>query len=125
MEHIPSHTAKQLGNSLTKIVNFYSRGGFVVNVVLMDQEFEKIVDEVLKIEINTTASCEHVGEIERAIRTLKERSHAVMSYQPYAVLTKPMLIYLVYFSMLWLNNKPNKLVIYQVHSHVKFSPSAN
>ena len=39
VEHIPSCTAKQLGSLLTKIVHFYARGGFVVNVVLMDQEF--------------------------------------------------------------------------------------
>ena len=39
-------SAKQLGSSLTKIVNLYARGGFIVNVVLMDQEFDKIVDEV-------------------------------------------------------------------------------
>ena len=43
----------------------YARGGFVINTVLMNQEFDKIVDEVPKIEINITAAREHVGEIER------------------------------------------------------------
>ena len=61
VEHIPSRTAKQLSSSLTKIVNLYARGGFVVNVVLMHQEFGKIVDELPKLEINTTAACEHIG----------------------------------------------------------------
>ena len=56
MEHIPSRTAKQLGNSLTKIVNLYARGGFVLNVVLMYQEFEKNVDKVPNLDINTTAA---------------------------------------------------------------------
>ena len=37
VEHIPSRTSIQLGISLTKIFNLYSRRGFVVNVVLMDQ----------------------------------------------------------------------------------------
>ena len=63
----------------------------------MDQEFDKIVDEVPKLEINTIAAREHVGEIERAIRTMKERSCAVVSYQPYAILPKPIVINLVYF----------------------------
>ena len=71
MEHIPSRTANQLGSSLIKIVNFYTRRGFFVNVILMDQEFDKIVDEVPKLEINTTAAREHVGDIERAIRTVE------------------------------------------------------
>ena len=55
-----------------------------MNVVIMEQEFDKIFDEVPKLEINTTAARKHVGEIERAIRTVKERSLAVVSYQTYA-----------------------------------------
>ena len=74
-----------------------------MNVVLMDQEFDKIVDEAPKVDINTTAAREHVGDTERTIRTVKEHSQAVVSYQPYAVLPKPMVIHLVYFSVLWLN----------------------
>ena len=49
VEHIPSRTDKQLGSSLTKMVHLYARGGFVVSVVLMDQEFDKIVNDVPKI----------------------------------------------------------------------------
>ena len=43
-EHIPSCTVKQLGISLMKIVNFYQRCGYVVNVIMMDQEFDKVED---------------------------------------------------------------------------------
>ena len=57
-----------------------------------------------------------MGEIERAIRTVKEQSREVVSYQPYAILPKNIVIHLVYFSVLWLNNKPNKLGISQFHS---------
>ena len=51
-----------VGNLLTKIFNWYACGRFVVNVVLMDQKFDKIVDEVPNLEFNTTAAIEHVGE---------------------------------------------------------------
>ena len=37
VENIPSCTAKQIGSSLTKVVNLYSRGGFGMNMVLMEQ----------------------------------------------------------------------------------------
>jgi len=67
-EYLPSRTAKQLGRSLTKIMKIYALHGFVVRLVLMDMEFEKIKDEVGLVEINTTAAREHVGEIERHIR---------------------------------------------------------
>ena len=39
---MPSRTAAALANSLKKIVNVYARGGFLVCVVLMDMEFEKL-----------------------------------------------------------------------------------
>ena len=87
-----------------------------MNVLLMNQEFDKIVDEVPKIDINTTAARENVGDIERMIRTVKEQSRAVMSYQPYAVLPKPTVIHLVYLAVLYLNNKPNTLGISPVYS---------
>ena len=71
-EYLPSCTAKQLSSSLTKIVKVYARGGFIVRLVLMDMEFEKIKDDFDKVEVNTTAAREHVAEIERGIRHVKE-----------------------------------------------------
>ena len=41
-EHIPNRMAKQLGNSLYKFVNMYPRGVFLVNIILVDQEFDKV-----------------------------------------------------------------------------------
>ena len=42
VEFIPSRTDAQLGRSLMKIVLIYERGGFMVNVILMDQDFDKV-----------------------------------------------------------------------------------
>ena len=78
-ELLPSRTAKQLSSSLNNIVKFYARGGFVVRLVLMDMEFEKIKHIFDKVEVNTTAAREHVGEIERGIRLMKERSQCFIS----------------------------------------------
>ena len=72
-EHVPSHTAKQLANSLMKVVKLYAQGVFVVCNLLMDYEFEKFNPEISLIEINIFAAREHVAEIERYHRTLKER----------------------------------------------------
>ena len=77
VEHVPSRTAKQLAKSLLKVVNLYTLGGFVVHNVLMDGEFEKIKPEV-ELDINISAAKEHVGEIERYHRTLKERCRCVL-----------------------------------------------
>ena len=75
-EFILTSTAAQLSSSIKKIVNLYARAGFVVNAILMDQEFDKIVDQVPLLEVNTTAAREHVGEIERGLRTIQERGRA-------------------------------------------------
>ena len=71
-EHVPSWTAKQLAKSFMKIVKLYGIGGFVIRTVNMDGEFEKIKPEV-ELDVNISVAREHVGEIERYHKTLKER----------------------------------------------------
>ena len=66
-EYIPTRTAGQLAKYLMKVVYGHAHGGFVVNLMLMDMEFEKVKDELPLVEVNTTASREHVPEIERRI----------------------------------------------------------
>ena len=55
---------------------FYARGEFVVNLALMDKEFDKIKDIIPFLVVNTTAAREHVGEIERYLREFKNRCNA-------------------------------------------------
>ena len=78
-EFLPFCTAKQLSSSLTKIVKVYARGGFIVRLVMMNMEFDKIKDEFDRVEVNTTAVHEHVGEIEQGIRLVKEPSRCIIS----------------------------------------------
>ena len=68
-EHVPSRTAKQLANSLMKVVKLYAKGGFVVRNVLMDGEFEKVKPEISLVDINISAAREHLAKIERYHRT--------------------------------------------------------
>ena len=107
-EFLPSRTASQLSKSLKKVMRLYYRGGFNVRVILMDMKFVKLADEFDVVEINTTAAREHVGEIERSHRTLKERARCVVAELPYNTLQMQMRIHLVYFVVLWLNAFPSK-----------------
>ena len=74
-----AYEVEQLSISLTKVVKLYARGGFVVYLVLMDMEFEKIKDKFDKIKINMTAVQEHVCEIEGCNQAVKERSRGTIS----------------------------------------------
>ena len=56
-----------------KTIKLYSRGGFVTSLVIMDMEFKKIKDKVFLLEVNNTTARDHVEEIERKNRLMKER----------------------------------------------------
>ena len=86
-----------------KVVYGYARGGFVVNLVLMDVEFEKFKDKLPLVEVNTTAAREHVPEIERRIRTIKERVRAATCDLLFNPIPMMVLIHTVHTINLWLN----------------------
>ena len=44
----------------------------MVRTCLMDMEFEPLINVMDEVFINTTAAREHVGDIEHAIRVVKE-----------------------------------------------------
>ena len=53
--------------------------------------------------INTTATKEHVPEVERKIRLIKERGRGILNTLPFKKMPRLMLIELVYHVVLWLN----------------------
>ena len=94
---------------------FFQRCGYVINVIRMDQAFDKVKDKI-EVEINTTAARDHVGEIERSIISIKERARATSSDIPYKTIPKQVVIHMVYFCIMWMNSVPNKLGISQAFS---------
>ena len=118
-EYIPSRTAKQLSSSLTKIVKVYARGGFIVRLVLMDMEFEKIKDEYDRVEINTTAAREHVSEAEKSVQDVKVRARCVISdlrVAGFMYLHKMIVVHCVYFVVMMINAVPADLGVSQTFS---------
>jgi hypothetical protein len=74
----------------------------------MDGEFESIRGDLatLKINLNTTSNNEHVPEIERHIRTLKERARCVYNTLPFKSLPERLVIELIHYATFWLNSFP-------------------
>ena len=103
VKFIPNRTVATLIGALKKVINLYARGGYIVTLIMMDQEFKKIVGTLRPVGINTTASREHVGEIERSNRTVKEQVRSIASTLPYAVLPKQVVIHMVYYVVTFLN----------------------
>ena len=81
-----------------------------MQLVLMDMEFEKIRDEFDTVVVNTTATREHVAEIERAIQFIKERARCVLSDLRAAGFThlhKLVVVHCIYFVVMMINAAPD------------------
>ena len=72
VEFTPMHMAKQLACNLIKVIQLYSWAGFVVQTILMDMAFDKVIPELPGMVVNTSATKEHIAEIEQRIRVVKE-----------------------------------------------------
>jgi hypothetical protein len=100
IKHLPSRTAKRLAQTLERAFRIYTTAGFVVQTAMMDVEFEKLRTLLPHMALNTTAAREHVGEIERKIRVVKERARGTFNTLPYKKLPKMMLVELLHFCMM-------------------------
>ena len=80
----------------------------MVRTVLMDGEFEKIRPLMPNVVCNTAAAKEHVTDIERKIRVVKERARGTMAVLPFSHLPRRIKIELIYFCIFWLNAFPVK-----------------
>jgi hypothetical protein len=78
-----------------KIIQLYEQRGFQVMDIHADNEFECIRDDIRPVNMDTVPVDEHVGEIERSIRTTKERTRCTIHGLPYQRYTKAMIIDLV------------------------------
>ena len=69
----------------------------------MDKDFNAVKENLSCLEVNTTAAREHVAEIERELRQVKERVRCTSSNFPFQFIRTMVLIYTVYNVCLWLN----------------------
>ena len=71
------------------------------------------------LDINTTAACDHVGEIERGIRWLKERMRSVvrtLSTAGIRYLYKQIFIHILYYVTTFVNTIPTNLGVSSTYS---------
>ena len=107
IEHAPQRTASKIAYLLQRIIRVHNRAGFTVQMILMDNEFEKVRHHLHETTLNIPAAGEHVAEIERRIRVIKERSRGIINTLPYLHFPQIMMINLLHFIVMWLNNFPS------------------
>jgi Reverse transcriptase (RNA-dependent DNA polymerase)/Zinc knuckle len=108
-EMLGNRQAKTITEAMKNVHKIYSGRGLTINSVLMDGEFEVLRGDLsdLGITLNTTANNEHVGDIERYIRTVKERCRCVYNTVPFTQMPNRLVIEMVYHSIFWLNSFPH------------------
>jgi hypothetical protein len=81
-----------------KVLKLYKSAGFQVATVSADREFVAVLDpikEKYKFTTNYASAQEHVPEVERSNRVIKERVRATVHRSPYACLPRTVLKFVV------------------------------
>jgi hypothetical protein len=109
-EAIPNQQQKTLLQGIKQIHSIYLQRGFQITHLLMDGQFEHLREHLadLRINLNITSRNEHVPEVERYIRTLKERTRSIYNTLPFKEMPARMVIEMVYACNFWLNSFPHK-----------------
>ena len=70
---------------IKKVVGVYMQRGFRIVEIQMDGQFEPLRGALaeIKITMNICSEAEHVGDIERLNRTVKESARGVVTHLPY------------------------------------------
>lgn len=108
VEAAENRKSQRLLKSIKVIQATYARRGFLANRLVADNEFASLEASLsgIGIVLHVVSRGEHVPEIERYIRTLKERCRAVFNTLPFKRVPNRMLIELVYAMNFWLHSFP-------------------
>ncbi|KAG7345084.1 hypothetical protein IV203_032615 [Nitzschia inconspicua] len=111
---LPNWQLPTVEQELLKVVCLYEHCGFHVTSLLCDPEFEDL--QPTFPYLNPCSANEHVPEVERMIRTIKDRIRSVYVTLPYRHLPRLMVKRLVANAVLWWNALPAPDSVSDVHS---------
>ena len=99
-----------LMTSIHQVVRAYHARGFRICNILADGGFECIRNNLadMGISLNFTSRNEHVPEVERYIRMIKERVRAIACMLPFEMYPPRLIAKMVYSAVFWLNTFPHK-----------------
>ena len=110
VEFLRNQKTTTLTEHVKQVNRLYRQRGFRPVYALMDGQFEPLRGDLadLGIQLNTVSNDEHVPEIERQIRTLKERTRAIYCTLPFRKIPHRLIIEMLYAANYWLNMFPRK-----------------
>ena len=114
VEALNNQQITTVADKLKTVINLYSYCGFSMDAITADQEFEPLCPWYPML--NCAGADEHVPEVERYIRTVKDRVQSTYQILPYKYIPRIMLIHLIKNAVLWLNALPAQDGISNEHS---------
>jgi hypothetical protein len=104
---LPNMTLKDIEKALPGVIRSYALRGFVVKHVLVNMQFEGLRDRMCdSVMINIVSKDEHVPEMERFIRVIKERTRATHAMLLFTRIPKKMLVATVTTNVFYINAFP-------------------
>ena len=114
VEFLPNRQVGTIATCPKKVTRLYHHRGFRITSIICDPEFEALQPSFPML--NCCAAGEHVPEIERYIRTLKDCTQSAYNVLPFKNLPRVILIHLLKNCTLWLNAFPAAGGVSSVHS---------
>jgi len=108
VEQVRSRSSREHARALSRVIDVYDNRALNIVKIDCDNEFDnEHVRAVIAPRVLDVASREeHVGPVERSIRTIKERVRCICHSLPYKRYTKIMVRSLVESVVFWLNSFP-------------------
>ena len=108
VEVMKNRKSETIVAGLKHVKQLYAKRGFKLVGCHADNEFEPMRGDLaaLGMELNVVSADEHVPEIERYIRTVKERTRCVYITVPFKAMPTRMIVEMVLSSVFWLNMFP-------------------
>jgi hypothetical protein len=107
VEYITNRQTPTVKSALQRVLGTYKRRGLKVTTIEADPEFEALAAIIRDVQFNFSAQNEHVPDIERYIRTVKDRVRSCYNTLPYSRIPRLMLSRLVGNAVFWLNAFPH------------------
>ena len=90
---IANHSAASYKSALDTVFSTYNQGGFFIQYIHCDNQFRPLLQELTNdygVTINYANPQEHVPEVERSIRVIKDRFRATFQRLPFTSIPKIM-----------------------------------
>ena len=117
-QFIKNEKSATIATAIKQVIQIYQVSKCKVQYLLGDGQFEHICKYFwdTDITINVTGRNEHVLAIERAIRTIKERTRAIVNQLPFKAYPHRLIVEMVYNVTFWLNVFPHRDGVHEVMS---------